>query len=144
FTAKLGNRRSSLQNRLRRERAEAADDLRLDHGELLFEEGIARHYLVGFGIAIIRRSTFQDIADVNVVALDVDRFDDLRQQLPGPAHKRQTLLIFIEARGFADEHEFRVGIAGAENNIRPFWSKLAALAVADFVADSLKSGSVVC
>ena len=44
------------------------------------------------------------------------RLDHLGQQLTRPAHERFALQVLIFARGLADEHQFRLGIAHAKNH----------------------------
>src|SRR5262249_22831822 len=81
------DRRGRLKHRLRSESAKAADDLWTDGRELPFHKGITGGDFIRFRIAIVRRPALEDIADVDVVALEIDGFDDLRQQLAGAADK---------------------------------------------------------
>src|SRR5262245_17893210 len=136
--AQLGNRRGNLKHRLSSKCAEAADNLRPNRCELAPEEWIARGDFIRLGIAIIRRPAFQDIADVDVFAFEVDGFDDPGQQLACASDKRKTLLVFVETGGFADEDEFGLGIAGAEDDVGATRSELAALAVAEVEADGIQ------
>src|SRR5205823_10323302 len=55
--------------------------------------------------------------DVDLVALEIDRLDHLRQQLAGAADERDALDVFVAARRLADEHEVGVGIADAEHDL---------------------------
>jgi hypothetical protein len=63
-------------------------------------------------------AALQDVRDENVIAGESHGRDDLGQELPGTADEWFTLSIFICARGFADEHEFRVDIANSEYRLR--------------------------
>ena len=103
FSAQLRNRRRDLKHGLRGKGAETADDFRTDGGELSSQKWIAGRDFVRFGIAVVRRPAFQDVADVDVFALEIDGFDDLREKLAGASDERQTLLVFVEARRFTDE-----------------------------------------
>ena len=76
------------QQRLRRELAERDDHLRLDDVDLPEQERLAGLDFVRLGIAVLRRPALDDVGDVDVVALEVDRLDDLRQQLAGAADER--------------------------------------------------------
>ena len=138
LSAQPRNRRSGLKHRLRGKGAKTAHDFRADGRELLLQERIAGGDFVRLGIAVFRRTAFQDIADVDVFTLEIDRLDDLRQQLARAADERQALLVFVVARRFADEDELGVGIARAEDDVGALRSELAALAVADFGADGFE------
>jgi hypothetical protein len=58
--------------------------------------------------------------------------------LPGTSDEWEALLIFIEAGGFTDEHEFGIRIPGTEYDVRSLRRKLAALAVPNFGADGFE------
>ncbi len=93
-------------------------------------------------IAVLRRAALDDVRDVDVLAREVDRFDDLRQQLAGAADERDALHVLVGARRLADEHQVRVGIADAEHDLlAPERVQLAARAVADVGRGSQSSAS---
>ena len=117
--AQARDRIERAQQRLRRELAERDDHLRLDGVDLPEQEWLARLDFVLLGVAVLRRPALDHVRDVHVLALQIDRFDDLRQQLPGAADERNALLIFVGARRFADEHQIGVGIADAEDDLLP-------------------------
>src|SRR5262245_11510862 len=131
FSAQLGNRRLRLKNRLRSKRPETAHNFRSDRGELFLHKRIARRDLIRFRIAILRRPALKDIADVDVFALEVDRLNNLRQQLPRSPDERQALLVFVKPGSLADEYQIGFRIAGTENDVGARRSELAALAIAD-------------
>jgi hypothetical protein len=107
---KLGDRCGSLENILRRKCAEATDDLGANCGKLTLEERIAGEHFVRLGIPIVRWPALEHIADVNIIALDVDRFDDLREELARAADEGQALLVFIKSRRFTDENKLGAGL----------------------------------
>ena len=72
---------------------------------------------VGLGIAVLRRPALDDVRDVDVVARQLDRLDDLRQQLAGAADKRHALLVFVGAGRLADEHQVGRWVADAEDDL---------------------------
>src|SRR5262245_46168947 len=84
-STQLGYRRRSLHDGLRRKCSETANHLGTDHCELPAEKWIACADFVRLRIAIIRRPALQDVADVDVVAFEIDGLDDLRQQLSRPS-----------------------------------------------------------
>src|SRR3954469_13287133 len=85
--AKTGDRLEGPQQRARREGAERDDDLRLDDVDLLEQERLAGLHFVLLGIAVAGRPALDHVGDIDVLALQVDRLDDLRQQLAGAADK---------------------------------------------------------
>src|SRR5436190_1338734 len=107
------------EQRLRGERAERHDHARADGVDLLEEERLARRDLVRLGIAVPRRAAFDHVGDVDLIALEIDRQDHLRQELTGLADKRDPLLVFVRARRLTDEHQVRVGVADAEHDLLP-------------------------
>ncbi|MHA1570037.1 MAG: hypothetical protein ACTSXZ_11255 [Alphaproteobacteria bacterium] len=54
--------------------------------------------------------------------------------MPGAADERPALAIFIGPGRFADEHQFGLGAAFAEDDVVAAFGELAALAVAQFFA----------
>src|ERR1700682_1285886 len=91
------------------------------------------------GVRVFWGRAFQDVGDVDVLPRSSHRFDDLRQELPGPADEREALLIFVAARGFPDEHEIGVRGALAEDDVRARPRELAAGAAGD---EGLERGKV--
>src|SRR4030095_10351118 len=100
------------------------------------EKGLARLDFVRLRIAILRWPALDHVRDVYVVALEANRLDDLRQLLPGTAHERYALDIFVPPRGLADKHEIGVRVANAENDLPASeTAQLAPRAIADVRAD---------
>ena len=91
---------------------------------------------IRFRIAVLRRTALDDVRDVDVLPPQVDRFDDLRQQLAGPTNERLALQILVPPRRLADEHQLRVGSAYAKDEARTPAVQLAASAVTQIVTDS--------
>ena len=101
--------------------------------DLFLEKRLAGRDLVRLGIAIFRRPAFDDIGDIDVLALEPHAFgDDIGEQLAGPADERLALQIFVTPRPFADEHQaWPCGLPTPKTRwVRPD-AKLAAPAVAD-------------
>src|SRR5688572_16798079 len=107
-----------LQQRLRREFTERHDHTRLDDVDLPEQIRLALLDFVGFRIAVPGRPAFDHVGDVDLLASQADRLDDLRQQLPGAADERLAALVFFFAGRFAHEHQPRLRIANAENDLR--------------------------
>jgi hypothetical protein len=90
---------------------------------------------VWFGVAILRRATFENVADVDILTFDINGFNDLCKKLAGASDERKTLLVFVVAGSFTHEYEVRVRVAGTENDMGPRRSEFAPLAIADVEPD---------
>src|SRR5258706_4605859 len=81
-------------------------------------------------LAIARRPAAIDVADQDVFALHANRFDDLGQQLTGPADERSALGVFISARGFTYKHQTRLVISMSIDDLCPTFAQTATGAIA--------------
>ena len=117
--------------KLRREVAQRGNDLRLDQLDLPEEVGLTRLDLVWHRIAIPRRAAFQDIGHKDHVPFQPDAAEKLVEQLPGLPDEREALLVLVEARCFADEHQVGVRVAVSEDDLRPPLRETAARAAGD-------------
>ncbi len=61
--------------------------------------------LVGLWIAVARGAALHHVADVDLLAGEPDLAEHAVQQLSGRAHERLALLVLVEARPLADEHQ---------------------------------------
>ena len=104
---------------LRREVAQRGHDARLDEPDLAEEVALARTDLVGQRVAVAGRPRLQDVRDVDVGARQPDAGEQALEQLAGLADEGHALLVLVEARRLADEHQLRVGVARAEDGLRP-------------------------
>ncbi len=105
-----------LEQRLGGKFTEGADKVGLDRRKLALQEGQAGLDLIGFGVPVSRRPAFDDIADVNLVAVQFDGFDNSREQLPGGTDEWPALPVLLETRALADKDQFGLGIALPEYN----------------------------
>src|SRR5205823_8859502 len=64
------------------------------------------------------RPALEDVRYVNVLAGEVHRLENSRQQLSGASDERFALLVLVHTGCFADEHQIRVRISYAENCLR--------------------------
>ena len=60
----------------------------------------------------------ENVRDIDVVARRADPASSFDEQLPGGADERNALLVLVEARRLADEHQVGVGRARAEHDLR--------------------------
>ena len=82
--------------------------------------GRARLRFERFGGAVVRRTAFQHVRDVDVLsALEAERDQHAVQQLAGGADERLALRIFVGAGRLADEHPLRVCVAYAGDGRPP-------------------------
>ena len=97
-----------LRSHWRAELAEADEHARPDRADLRLEERLAGQDLVGLGVAVLGRPAFQDVRDADVGPPHLQALlDDVGQELPGPAHEREALLVLFGPRRLADEHRAR-------------------------------------
>ena len=81
--------------------------MRLAGGDLLRER-----------VAISRRPALEDVRDEDVCARQLDAREELVEQLPRLPDERDALLILVETRRLADEHQVGVRAPGAEHDLR--------------------------
>ncbi len=100
--------------------------MRLDQLDLTEEVRLAGGDLLGQRIAVSGRSALQDVRDEDVRTRHPDAAEELVEELPGLADERDPLLVLVEARSFADEHDVRVRAPGPEDDLRPALCERAA------------------
>ena len=83
------------------------------------EEAAAIRSFIGQRISISGRPAFDHVANVHVFAPHPASFDDFVEQLTRLADERLALPIFVGTRHFADEHQPSIGVADAEDGLRP-------------------------
>src|SRR5215207_2171349 len=106
-----------VQQRLRGEGAPADDDLRLDELELPDEVRAARRDLVGRRVAVAGRAVLEHVGDEHILAPQLDRRKDLRQQLAARADERASRLVLGGPGSLADTDEVGVRVALARDGI---------------------------
>ena len=80
---------------------------------------LARLDLIRLRVAVPGRPAHDDVRDIDVVALQPHAGEQSVQQLSGLTDERDPLLVLVEARSLADEHQVGARIAGAEHDLRP-------------------------
>ena len=105
--------------------AQCNDNLWLNHLDLfgnIRSEGC--HFVAG-RLAILGRlvrnfrAKFDNVGNVDLLALQPHRLDDLGQQLPRRADKGLALLLLFCAGSLAYKHEIRIGIPHCKNHRIP-------------------------
>ena len=123
---------------LRREVPERRDDARLDQLDLPPEMALTGLDLVGQWIAVSRRAAFENVDDIDVVARKPDVGEQLVEELACRTHERDALLVLVEARSLADEHQIGVRVARAEHDLRSPSGKCALGAAGNDLAEGAK------
>jgi hypothetical protein len=81
----------------------------MNKGNLLVQVFSACQDFTGKRLAVVWRTALNDIGDEDAIPLHPYRRQQLLQELPGSTDKRPALLVFIEPRGFPDEHNGSIG-----------------------------------
>src|SRR5207244_5024155 len=108
-----------------RHRAKRDNYFRPDDADLFHQIRPARLHLARRWWAISERTgrhvrpAFENVGDVNVFACEPHRLDNFGEQLARATDKRLALGGFVCAWRFSDEHDLGIGIADAENCLRP-------------------------
>src|SRR6185437_11616246 len=91
------------------------------------------------GVAIVRRAAFDDIRNVDLIAREACRSQEIVQEFPCRSHKRLAFLIFIEPWRFSHKHDTCVRIPDAKDDLAASQlGQLAALAVDEGLSEFLK------
>jgi hypothetical protein len=104
-SAQLADRLLGIQQRLRRKRAKRHDHFRLNQLNLPNKIGAARVDFRGEWISVARWAVLEDVADIDVLTRELDRGEDLGEQLPGRSHEGTAEFIFRRSRRFTDAHQ---------------------------------------
>src|SRR5215467_12267407 len=135
LAAELRDSTICLQKRLCGDSAKTNDHFRRDHFELPEQKWRTGGDFVFFGRAILRRTAFHDVANVDIFALQTHSFDHLSEKSSGAAYKGQTLRVFVGARTFSHKNQLGFGISVAEDNGLPVPMKLAASTFSQILAN---------
>src|SRR5512133_3296640 len=111
----LPDRRLGAEESLGSERPEGNDDFRANQLHLAHQVRAARHDFVRVGIPVAGGPMFEDVRYEHLVTRQVDRRQDLGQQLTRRADERSPRLVLVLARRLADAHEVRVRVALARH-----------------------------
>ena len=131
------------RQQFRREVPERRDELRLDQLDLAEEVRLAGGDLVRLRVAVPGRAALEDVRDEDVGASQPDSREQLVEQLPRLPDERDALLVLVEARRLADEHEVGVRAARAEDDLRATLREGAARAGLGLLGVCAKSGSAL-
>ncbi len=105
---------------------ERADHAGLDELDLRCQPALAVLDLGRERIAVARRAALEDVGDEHLVAAKTDLGEQAVEQGTRLADERQSLAVLVGPGRLADEHEVRVGVAGAEDDGVPGLDELRA------------------
>jgi hypothetical protein len=131
--------RSGSQQSLGGNGSQSNDEIRLYGGYLTYQKRKTGFYFIRLGIPVSWRTTFDDIANVNLIAGSFYGRDDAGKKLTGGSNKRFSLTIFFSTRTFADKHQSGVGTSISKYNTVSPPSQIASLTVAQIGLDTLQS-----
>ena len=99
--------------------AQTDDDLGVHQGDLPGQPGVAGLLLHIQRVPVPGRAALDDVGNIHLLPVQVNHFQHIVQQFSCRAHKRDALQIFLLPGPLADEHDFRLLIAHAENQLVP-------------------------
>ncbi len=114
------------------------NDARIDGGKLALEIGLAGGDFLGTRIAVLRRTAFFHIADINLVAAQPHGEEDAIEKPSGLADEGLSPFVLLATWGLADEHEARLGVADPENDVPAPLAEGTAATVFEFGTDFLE------
>ena len=84
-----------------------------------------------------------DVRDVDVGASEPDAGEQLVEELAGLADEGEALLVLVEARRLADEHQVGVRVADAEHDLRAPFGEPAARAAGGLLLQLVEPGETL-
>src|SRR5688500_4789968 len=103
--AELDQRELAVQERLGGEESQREDDLWPDELDLPDEVGAARLDFVRQRIAVVGRAVLEDVADEDVLPPQVNRLEDLGEELSGGPDEGAPAGILIRSGRFTNDDE---------------------------------------
>ena len=119
-----------LQQSLGGKGTEGTDKIGLDRRNLTLQKGETGLNLIGFGIPVSRWAAFDDIANVNLAAGQIDGFDNTGKKLTGGTDKRFSLAVLFKSGAFADKYKLGPGITFTKYNTISVPGQAATLTIA--------------
>ena len=109
--------------------AEADDDRRIDECDLPLQPFAAALLLRKLRVAVVRRTAFDNVGDVDLGAVQINHLEHVVEQLSGRADKRHALAVLLLTRAFANEHDACVFCTVSEHEAVPRLAEAAAMAL---------------
>ena len=136
FASMLREAKSAAEERLSRGGAETHDHFGLESGNFGFEPRTAGSDFGGVGLFVdaalaagLPLEMFYGVGDVDFLAVDAGFDEGGVEELSRGSDEGTALEVFLISRLFADEHDFRVVLAFAEDGLRAALPEVAILAM---------------
>jgi hypothetical protein len=113
---------------------QGADDSGLDRLDLSKEKRITALNLIGLWIPILGRTTFDNVCDIDLLSLKIDRSKDVSQELSGFSNKGLALDILFVAWAFTNDHQFGLFITFPEYKGMPGSMEFTSMAIPQIVS----------
>ena len=116
---------------MRRRVSQRNDNVRPNASNLLAQKRRAGKHLFRTRVAISRRTAFEHVGDIDLLARQACQRQDAVEVLARSAHKGFSLQVFIATRRLAHKHHARMGVARTKDNLGPRLTQLAQATVAE-------------
>ena len=123
--SKLHDGNGTFEKSSYRKSAQPTEHLWCNYGKLLFQVGLAVKDFIGKWIPVVRWTTFQNVADVDLFAGNAVFSKFLGQEVPRSADKGYALGIFVCPRRFTNKDKIRIGVADTKYRICACMADLA-------------------
>jgi len=132
FAAQAAQSEAGIEEVLRGAAAQGANEPGLHQFQLPVEKGAAIGHFVGQRRAIAGRPAFDDVANIDFVALEATGGNDPVEQLPGGADKGKPLGVFIRSGRLANEAQVHPRAAVPEHRLLARGDKLGTFATSRY------------
>jgi len=141
FAAQATDGSIGAQQGLGCEFAEGHDQARGDGLDLCDQVRLTGLYLFREGIPILWWTALDDVADVDLAAIQPHGQENPVEELAGFSDKRLTETILVAARSLTDKDDFCGGVTDPENDPAAMGAQRAALTLLEFMAQLIESPS---
>src|SRR5258708_786320 len=118
--------------------AQQQDHGRTDELDLAVQVRRARGHLLGQGVAVAGGPAFDDVGDVDLVAVDADVAEQLVQQLPRRAHEQLNLEVLVLPGRLTNDHDPGVSAPNSRHRLGPGQMQRAEGALSDLPMKDLQ------
>ena len=119
FTPNLGNSLNVGKQSTGRYVSEGDDQFWRYQFQLILQDLQTGSNLHRFRVAVSRRAAFDNIGDIDILPVNADAVNHLRQQFSGTADKGFSLGILIRSGAFSNEHQRGLGYPVTEDQFVP-------------------------
>ena len=106
--------------------AQAHDNFGVYQGDLPVQPGAAGLLLHIQRVPVPGRAALDDVGNIHLLPVQVNHFQHIVQQFSRRTHKGDALQVLLLTGAFPDQHDLRLRIAHAENQVVPGFPQRAA------------------